>query len=147
MMLSCEVLAFIEELINQIAAISASPGFTWGDSGSIGAGDFLINDTVASNKAGRLVPLKAGEVTNIFVVNENANTFELQLLKRTGVGITIAAFTEIALVSVAAVRLKSFGIADFGSTPLIFEDELAMRLKTGSAKNLVAGAILRGNTQ
>lgn len=146
-MIKCEEIAFIEEMVKQYASISASPGFTWGESGNVSANSFLLNDGVPSNRSGRLVPLKNGFLKDIFVLNEINNNFDVQLLKRTGAGPNIGAFTQLALVSLVGQRFKSFGIADFGDISLAFEDELAMRVINGSAKNIVCGVIIIGTTE
>jgi hypothetical protein len=71
------------ELIYQGAAPIASPGFTWGRSGTT-RNTYLSNDTVPSNLSGRVVTLQ-GNITSIFVANQNAgDKFQVQIQKRVG---------------------------------------------------------------
>lgn len=135
--INCVTLAFIEEITNQISAVSASPGFSWGDTGNINAGTFLLNDNVASNKTGRIVPLQNGEITQVFVANENTNTFTVEILKRTGPG-TFSSLTTIALT---AQRTKTESKAGVTVT---LGDELVCKILSGSCKNPVVGVIIRG---
>jgi hypothetical protein len=137
MKIDCVTLAFIEELINQLTAVSASPGFTWGDSGNINSGTFLLNDTVPSNQAGRMVPLKSGEITKIFVANQDANTFTIEILKRTGPG----TFSSLTTVSVVAARTK---VETKSGVSVAENDELVCKVSAGSCKNPVVGVIIRG---
>ena len=131
----------IDEL-SATASVSASPGFTWGKGGSAGPGEYLYNDQVESNKAGRLVPLENGEVVKFFVNNDKSNgTKRLQLRRRrpaqTGSWVTIA---EITLPN--GVRADSFTV----SAPVELNDELAVRVRSGSAdfQNPIVGIIIKG---
>lgn len=137
--IDCVTIAFIEELVNQISAISASPGFTWGDSGNVNSNTFLLNDTVPSNQAGRMVPLQSGEITNIFVSNQDANTFTVEILKRTGPG----TFTSLTTTSLVAQRTKTESKT---GVSVSLNDELACKISAGAAKNPVVGVIIKGTT-
>lgn len=134
----CETLAFIEEIVRQIAAVTASPGFTWGDSGNIVSGTFLLNDTVPSNRAGRTVPLKDAKITKVFVTVEVATTCDFQILKRVSAGV----FTVLATVSLVAQRNI---VAEFTNVNVQQGDELAVKVSTGSCKNPVVGVIIVGS--
>ena len=48
--------------------VSASPGFTWGKSGAV-KNSWLLNDTVPSNLAGRVVPID-GQIVEITATAE-----------------------------------------------------------------------------
>jgi len=128
----------MEEVANQFAAITASPGFTWGDSGTVNSGTFLLNDTVPSNLAGRIVPLTTGEITQVFVSSQDVDTFDIQVLKRTGPG----TFSVLTTISLTAQRIKT---ETKTGVSVALGDEIATKLSAGSGKNVVVGVIIRGS--
>jgi hypothetical protein len=116
-------------------AVSASPGFTWGRSGNVTSGAYLLNDTVPSNTAGRIVPVAGGFITKIIVACELADTFTVSVFKRVG-----ASFTLLTSVNMVAQRTGEFT----ANIAVTLGDELAVQLSTGSAKNVVVGVVIRG---
>jgi hypothetical protein len=133
---STDVQAAIEELANTVDT-SASPGFTWGASGNVTAGSWLVNDTVPSNKAGRSIFLSNATLEYVFVRCEVATTLNMEVYEHDG-----TTYTLITTVTLTATRAGDFPIA---SLPLTTGKELAMKLSTGSAKNPVVGCVLRGS--
>lgn len=133
---STEVQSAIEELSNKVD-VSASPGFTWGRSGNVSAGAYLQNDSVPSNTSGRIVPISAGFITDVFVASENADTFDVEIQKRTGPG----AYSVLATISLTAQRTKT---QTFTGVSVSLGDELAAYVSSGSCKNPVAGVIIKG---
>jgi len=138
----CLQIAFMEQYARQFVAAStvASPGFTWGKSGNITATTYLWNDTVPSDKTGRIVPLLNGQITNIVVANEVTNTFTIEVLKRLGAG----SFSVLESVALTAERKKTKEVTGI---PVALGDELAVRVSAGAAKNPVVAVIIRGNTK
>lgn len=128
-----EVQGAIDALCQRVAT-SASPGFTWGASGNV-VNAWLLNDTVPSNKAGRPIFLNSAEIGNIFVANENINTFDVAIYEHVGVG------TEILLVTVNIVAARSAGFTV--SVPITTGKELGVKI-VGSAKNPVVSLIIKG---
>lgn len=120
-------------------SIAASPGFTWGKSGNIGSGTYLLNDTVPSNRTGRLVPTYDSIISEVLVAGEYGNTYTctIAIEKRNG-----ASFTELCTVSLSAERIK---VESF-SCLVAREDELAVKVKSGSIKNPVVGVIIKGDS-
>lgn len=133
---STNVQAAIEELANTVDT-SASPGFTWGASGNVTSGTWLVNDSVPSNKAGRSIFLTNATLEYVFVRCELATTCTVEVYEHDG-----TTFTLITTVTLTAVRAGDFPIA---SLPLTTGKELAMKLATGSAKNPVVGCVLKGS--
>jgi hypothetical protein len=125
----------IDELCNEVIT-SASPGFTWGDSGNVTSNSWLLNDTVPSNKAGRLIYLTNPALETVFVTNQNINTFDLEVYEHDG-----TTFTLITTVSVVAARSGTFPVS---SLALTSGKELAVKLVNGSGKNVVVGIQLSG---
>lgn len=131
-----DVQAAIDELAIKLAQ-SASPGFTWGRSGNIPASTWLSNDSVPSNTTGRQIGLNSAKIEKVFVSNELANTFNLEVYEHDG-----ATFTLLHTVSMVAQRSGTFTAP---SVPVTTGKELAVKLSTGSAKNIVVGIVLSGS--
>lgn len=129
----------VQDAIEEIGA-SASPGFTWGRSGASGSGTWLQNDSVPSNLAGRTLVLGDGKVVKIFSATEDANTYELTLYYHDGNSINL---TTVTTLTVTASRTGDSGTINF-SIPA--GKQLAIRITSGSAKNIVAGVVLQGDT-
>jgi len=116
--------------------ISASPGFTWGKSGSV-SNTYLLNDTVPGNTAGRLSPVD-GFITTIFVSCEIATSTVIEIQRRTA-GPT---FTILATVTLSAERKKTVLLA---VQPAVAKnDELMIKVTGPSIKNPVIGLIIKG---
>jgi hypothetical protein len=135
--ISEDVQAAIEE-VNDSLDVSASPGFTWGSSGNVTNGSWLLNDTVPSNKAGRAIFITNATLEAVFVRCELASTFDLEIYEHDG-----TTFTLLTTVNVVAARALDFNFV----TPVALTTgkELAIKLVNGSAKNPVAGCVLRGS--
>lgn len=118
-------------------ATSASPGFTWGRSGSSGSGTWLQNESVPSNKAGRACFLDNAFMKKIFVANEDAAIFTVGIYTHDG---NEANLTQIGTVTTLAVRTNSFSV----SLAVAKDKQIAIRVESGSAKNIVAGALIAG---
>ncbi len=84
--------------VNLEAFTSESPGFTWGDSGT-NKNTYLLNDTVPSNKSGRLVPLD-GDIVAVSVVVEKIPNSGAEIFIQTRVGeqLATAVFTTVVTV-------------------------------------------------
>jgi len=126
----------IEELCGYIA-ISASPGFTWGRSGNVPAGSWLLNDTVPSNLTGRNIFLYNGQIEMVYTSNEITSTYDLSIYEHDGTTYTL--LTTISLISGKSIE-------NYLATPISITNgkELAAKIETGSAKNVTAGLLLRG---
>jgi len=136
-MLKCDDLALIEEISDQKVAVSASPGFTWGRSGNISNGTYLLNDTVPSNITGRRVPISSGIIATVFVDTEEISTFEIVIFKHP------SPFTTLAVVPVVSSKGGTFILND--PLPQVFSgDVLGIQIINGSCKNPVIGLIIRG---
>ena len=138
-MIDCETLAIAEELVRSITAISVSPGFTWGRSGNISRGTYLLNDTVPSNNVGRVVPISSGVIEKVFIALEVAATVTFDIQKRTG-----ATLTTLGSVTITSARTTTVDT----SIAVTFGDEIAIRVAPGStdaAKNPVLGVIIKGS--
>ena len=114
---------------------SASPGFTWGRSGTVNAGFYLLNDGVVSNTTGRLITFTTANLRKILIANENINTFTVVVEERDGFTGTV-----LATIPVVASRTKSINL----NVPVTPGKELAVKILSGSCKNPVVGVFLDG---
>lgn len=129
-----------QEAIDELCAyifISASPGFTWGRSGNITAGSWLLNDTVPSNLTGRNIFLYNAQIEMIYTSNELVNTYDLSIYEHDG-----TTYSLLSTISVVAAK----SVESYLSTPVSITKgkELAAKIETGSGKNITAGLLMRG---
>jgi len=129
-----DVQAAIEEV-----GVSASPGFSFGRSGKIPSGTWLNNEGVPSNKAGRYVYINNAEVSRVFVSNENVSTFTVEVFYHDGNEVGL---TSLGTAAVVADRGDAFDVSWLVPT----DKQLAIKVVSGSAKNLIAGLELKGTT-
>ena len=130
--------AAIEEV--QVASSnSSSPGFTWGRSGNLSTGTWLLNDGVPSNKAGRTIVLNNAKIAKIFTASEDLNTYDVGIYSHDGDDINT---TLIATLVVTASRTGNSGTI---SVSVPSGKQLGAKIDTGSAKNLVVGIIMQGS--
>lgn len=113
-----------------------SPGFTWGRSGNVPSGTWLQNDTVPSNITGRNFPFFNGQLVTIAVSNEDVTTATVQLYEHDKV-----TFTLLATLTLTAQRSKE---QNFTSVPITKGKELAVRIGSGSVKNIVVQLVIKG---
>lgn len=113
-----------------------SPGFTWGRSGNIPAGTWLQNDTVPSNITGRNFPFYNGQLVTIAVSNENTTTAVVELYAHDKV-----TFTLLATLTLSAQKSKE---QNYTGVSLTKGKELAVKIGSGSAKNIVVQLVIKG---
>lgn len=131
-----DVQAAIEE-VNQTLVTSASPGFSFGRSSNVNSGTWLQCETVPSNKAGRFVYISNPVIKNIFISNEQISTFNVSVYSHEGDEVNL---TLIDTVSVVSSRGGTFAI----DAPIASGVQLALRITSGSARNIVCGLELSG---
>jgi hypothetical protein len=132
-----DVKAGLDELSTNIAT-SASPGFSWGRSGNLSTNTWLQNEGVSSNRAGRTVTFSSPEITRIFTASEDLNTYTITIYEHEGDSINLTALTTL---SATASRTADSGTI---SVTVTQGRQLAIRITSGSAKNLVVGMTLAG---
>lgn len=127
------------EAQNAAVGVSASPGFSFGRSANVGLNTWLVvTGSVPSNKAGITVALANPEITQIFVGNEDISTFDITVYEHEGDEVNL---TSLGTVSVVAMRSDTFDV----SFSVTSGRQLAVRVTSGSAKNLNVGLQLKGN--
>lgn len=127
----------VQGAIEEIGA-SASPGFSWGRSGSIGSGTWLLNESVPSNNTGRYVSISNPVLYEIFASNEGVNTFTISIYEHSGNSIGL---TLLDTLTVTSAR----GGSKTSSVSVTQGKQIAVRLTSGSAKNIVVGTIIKGS--
>lgn len=130
---SDEVQSAIEEI-----GISASPGFTWGRPGNLLANTWLLNDGVASNLTGRYISLANASIRQIFTANQNVDNYTLTIYEHSGNGTNL---TTLTTITVTNARGNVINV----NIPITSGKQLAVRLTTGSADNIIAGLVLKGD--
>ena len=136
-LVSTEVGPAIRELATT-AAVSASPGFTWGDSGNV-RNSYLQNDTVPSDDAGRIATV-TGAVRAIAVTSRTPSDASIEIHVRVG-----AVFTSIVTVTMSNARKEIFILAE--PYPAVTAgDELCLFVNNDDAvSNPVVGIIILGS--
>jgi hypothetical protein len=124
----------LKQILDRIST-SASPGFGFGRSGNVNTNTWLLNESVPSNLTGRRIPFNNTTITKILVSNENANTFTIQIYEHDG-----TTYTLLTSQNIVATRAATFSV----NIAVTTNKELAVKLTSGSAKNLVVGLILAG---
>jgi len=128
--------AAIEELNTSIAT-SASPGFSFGKSSNVNNGTWLLCESVPCNKAGRFVYISSAVITRVFVSSETITTFDISIYEHEGNSVNL---TLLGTVSIINKRGDDFVV----NIPITTKRQLALRVTSGSAKNVVAGLELQG---
>jgi len=131
-----DVQAAIDEVSNDVNT-SASPGFSFGRASNVNAGTWLQNETVPSNKSGRYVYINNAVVERVFVSSENVDTFDIQVYYHDGDEVNL---TLLGTVSVISARGGEFTV----SWAVPSDKQLAIKLSSGAARNVVAGLELSG---
>lgn len=135
-MVSVEVQSAIEEAYQRAPGSVYNLTASWGRSGATPVHSWLQNDTIPSNRTGRVIPFYNAEIVQVMVSNENANTFTIEVYEYNG-----TTFTLKATVTLTAERKK---VVLFTGVTLTYGNELSVKVGSGSAKNLVVSALVRG---
>ena len=131
-----DVQSVIEELCARVTT-SASPGFSFGRSGNLSANTWLQCETVVSNRAGRWVYISDAVISDVYVGNEEIDTFDIAIYHHEGGEINL---TFVGRVTITAARGGKFSVNFTVPT----DKQIAVRIENGSSKNTVVGLSLRG---
>jgi len=123
--------------VPESSGTGASPGFSFGRSGNVGSGAYLLNEGVPSNTTGRPVDLDTGRITQVSISNENANTFTIELEEHDGV-----TFVSLGTFSLTAQRSASFSSL---SIPITAGKEMSAKVSAGSGKNVIVTVYVKGD--
>lgn len=128
----------VQTAIEEIGA-SASPGFSFGRAGGLLASTWLqVDGNVPSNSAGRYIPINNPIVSKVFCSSDTVSTFTLTFYTHEG--------NSVNLTSIGTLTVTAAKGADADVTWSVTKGtQLAVRLTSGSANNVVAGVILKGS--
>lgn len=127
----------VQQAIEEIGA-SASPGFSFGRRGNVHSNSWLLNEGVPSNRAGRFVYINNPVINQLFIASENVSTFTVEIYTHLGDEVSL---TYVDEATVTAARGGVFTI----DTPISSGVQIALKLTSGSAKNIIAGLQLSGD--
>lgn len=128
----------IRELRNKVSN-SASPGFSFGKSGNIPNGTWLLRPgSVPSNKAGITVGFINPEILKIVTATENLDTYDITVYEHEGDEVNL---TSLVTKSVVAARSSTFDVTISMTTGR----QLAIKVTAGSAKNIGVDLQLGGD--
>ena len=136
---STNVQGAIDELAAAVST-GASPGFSFGRANVVNQGTYLLCETVPSNVSGRWVYVNSAVVKRVFVSNETALPFTLDVYHHDG-----NAVNETLLGSVTVSSGVGGVFSVNWSVPV--NKQLSIKVSAASAnpvKNIVAGLELAG---
>ncbi len=114
--------------------------FNWARSGVVPAGSWLLNDSIPSNKSGRTLSISSANVVRFFSASDSLDTYVLELYEHDGNSVNLTYKTNL---TVSSSRIGNSGSI---SIPVTNGKQLAVKLATGSAKNIICGILPKGNT-
>lgn len=131
----------VQEAIEEIGA-SASPGFSWGRSGELSIGTWLLNESVPSQRSGRVISLDNPVVARVYVTNRNIATYEVSFYEHDG---NQSGLTFLGSVNVVSARGAAFSV----NVSISSGRQLATRITditSGIVRDVVAGIIVKGDS-
>lgn len=131
----------VQEAIEEIGA-SASPGFSFGRSGSVSAGTWLRRPgNVPSNRAGVTIPIDNPVVVEVSCSNRNIDSYTLEIWEHEGNLVNDVLLGTVSVVSARGGTFSTNFVATKGK-------QIAVRLSTGggSVRDLGADIVIRGST-
>lgn len=129
----------VQDALEEIGA-AASPGFSFGRR-SANDGTWLNRvDRIPSNRTGVTIGIQNPVVTQVFVSNENIETYTIGIYEHDGDSINLV---QLGTVSVTGSRGDNFSV----NFPTSTNKQLAVRVETvvGALQNIGVDIILTGN--
>jgi hypothetical protein len=123
--------------VPESSGTGASPGFSFGRSGNVSSGAYLLNESVPSNVTGRPIDLSNGRITQVSISNESSATFTIELEEHNGV-----TFTSLGTFSLSAERSKDFSSLNIS---LSAGKEMSAKVSSGSGKNIIVTVYVKGD--
>lgn len=127
----------IRELSTNLSQ-SASPGFSWGKSGTVNTNSWLLNEGVPSNTSGRVVTFSNAKIERIYSATQNLDSYTISIYEHEG--------DEINLTLLTTLVVSSSRKGDSGaiSVNVTMDRQIGIKITSGSAKNMIVGMILSG---
>lgn len=131
----------VQEALTEVGA-SASPGFSFGRSGSLSQGTWLRRPgNVPSNRAGVTIPIANPVITKVSCSNKNIETYDVEIYEHEGDEINLTLLTTISVVSARGGVFSVLVSATEGK-------QIAARLgstSTGNVRDLGVDVVLKGD--
>ena len=129
----------VQDAIEEIGA-SASPGFSFGRKNANNGTWLNRVGEIPSNRTGVTIGIQSPRVTQIFVSNEDVETYTIGIYEHDGDSINLV---QLGTVSVTSARGGNFSV----NFPTSTNKQIAVRVETvaGSLKNPGVDIILTGN--
>lgn len=132
--ISDDVQSALEEI-----GVSSSPSFSFGRSGKVGSGTWLQCETVPSNITGRFIPLNNPKLSDVYVSNENVGTYTVEVYEHDGDNTNLTLKYTLTVTSARGNSISNIGV------PMTKGKQVAVRIGSGSPKNVVCGLIIKGS--
>ena len=133
----------ILEIDNQVNT-SASPAFSFGRSGNVSNNTWLLRPGgVPSNKTGIPVGISNGTIRQIDIGSEDIDTYNISIYEHEGDQVNLTLLTTVNVIS---TRTDIFTSSDFGTVNVTQGKQIAVRVSSGSAKNLGVDITLTGQS-
>ena len=147
-LLSCNELAHIEELINQIAANSGKPSYSFGRPSTVNDGTWLFaGNSVPSNKTGIPFGLNNGELTYGWIGNESLVAYDIEIYHHLGDEVSLTLLTTLSIG--AGARTATFDVSDFGLVSVPKDVQIATKVvnvAAGNPRNVSVHLTIAGTT-
>ena len=128
----------VQDALEEIG-VSSSPSFSFGRSGNLNAGTWLQCETVPSNITGRYIPLNLPRLSDIYVSNEKVTTYSIEVYEHDGDN------TNLTLKHTTTVT-SARGTSETGlAVSMTQGKQVAVKVSSGSPKNIVCGLIIKGS--
>ena len=133
-LLSCNQLAHIEEIVQQIAASSGKPSYSFGYSSAATVNTWQEHGPkISSNKNGIPFGLNNGQITNIWVGNSQLVAFDITAYWHLGDEVSLTALTTVSIPSTS--RIATFNVDDFGIVNVPKDVQIAFRVTAVPGSN------------
>lgn len=147
MLVCCEIMAYVEEYVKQLTALSGKPSYQWGRASTVTVSTWLDNNAIPSNKTGIPFGLNNGLLSEIWVGNEDLVAYDITLYWHLGNETSLTALTTVSVT--AGARTKTFNVSNFGVVSIPKDVQLATRVTAvpgANPKNVSIHATILGTT-
>lgn len=124
--------------LNGQLATTVPTGVIFTRSGNLTSGSYLQIGTVISSTTGFPLRVNNGVLSYISVQNENANTFDIEIIEWDGT-------TETVLATISVTSSLGGDFTPVTEIPITFGNSLRAKVSSGSCKNAVALVYIVGD--
>lgn len=120
--------------LSDVVAVSASPGYSYGDTGKINNAWLLRPGGPPSNKTGINLGLAFPILNKITCGSEAASTYDIEIHQHDGGGLNMTLITTVTVPNVAKYE---FSVAEIYplTNPILQNRHVAVRITNGAVKN------------